>query len=733
MLKSLPKKSPWRTLVRHGAIMFMLATVFLPVSAQLLDPATQDKFVNPLPIPSQVDAKAGVPLEMEMNETSQWLGLTDPNGNPLLTTVWGYGPLGGQVTYPGPTFIASKNEPVTVTWYNNLPSGHLLPVDPSIHIAHPQGVDPYAFYATGKIPTVVHLHGGKTESASDGLPEAWFTQGFAEVGPQFVKQTYTYDNIQEAATLWYHDHALGITRLNVYAGLAGFYRLEDNHERDLVNNAVLPKGSHDIEIVIQDRMFDTDGELFLPSADGDPWFGDALGEPLELPFDPSIVAEFFGNYIVVNGMVWPYLEVEPRKYRFRLLNGSDSRFYVMELGEGAMNFLQIATDDGLLPNAVSLNQLVLAPGERAEIVVDFTGLENQSITLYNYGPDAPYKGALAAQDPADPNTTGQIMQFQVTKKLKENKGNPLVTVQEGTALRPPLEDLGDASVTRTLALFEGEDADGRLQPLLGIINGDGEKTVTKLNGSLAWFEEITENPELNAVEEWWVYNATEDAHPIHLHLVTFQIIDRQPFFAPTEPQDQVQHDGRTGLGAYVDQSSIVYTGAAEAPPPNERGWKDTFIVPPGYVGRIKARFERPGRYVWHCHILSHEDHEMMRPFYVGDMMAGAALKSSSVTDDTDVEASSKEETILDQKSAFSLYPNPVVDRITVEFVLEKNANVVVNMYDLDGRMIKSDDIGPMQKGYNTFTYSTDDLYDGLYILEMKAGNKLFRKRVLISR
>ena len=733
MLTSLQWKSPWRAEARHGAITLLLATVLLPVSAQLLDPATQAKFVNPLPIPAQIDAKTGVPIEMEMNETTQWLGLTDPLGNPLLTTVWGYGPLGGPVTYPGPTFIASKNSSVTVTWHNNLPSGHLLPVDPSIHLAHPHGVDPYSFYASGKIPTVVHLHGGKTESASDGLPEAWFTQGFAEVGPQFVKQTYTYDNNQEAATLWYHDHALGITRLNVYAGLAGFYRLEDKHERDLVKNAALPKGSHDIEIVIQDRMFDANGQLFLPSKTGDPWFGDALAESLELPFDPSIVAEFFGNYIVVNGMLWPYLEVEPRKYRFRLLNGSDSRFYVMEFGEDAMDFLQIATDGGLLPTAVSLNRLVLAPGERAEIVVDFTGLDNQSITLYNYGPDAPYRGALADQDPADPNTTGQIMQFQVTKKLKVNKGNPLVTVQEGTTLRPSLEDLGDASVTRTLALFEGEDADGRLQPLLGIINGDGEKTITKLNGSLAWFEDITENPELNAVEEWWVYNATEDAHPIHLHLVTFQILNRQPFFAPTETQSQIQHDGQTGQGSYIDQSSIVYTGDAEAPLLNERGWKDTFIVPPGFVGRIKARFDRPGRYVWHCHILSHEDHEMMRPFYVGDMMVAAALKSSSSTEEAGTETSSIEEISQHQKAAFSLYPNPVVDRFTVAFFLEKNSDVVINLYGLDGKIIKSDDIGSMQKGYNTRTYSVNNLDDGLYILEVNAGTKLIRKRVLISR
>ncbi len=709
---------------------WVLAMISLPLQAQLLDPATQTKFVNPLPIPAEIDATTGIPFEMEMNETSQWLGLTDPlTGAPLMTKVWGYGPLGGPVSYPGPTLIAKQNVPVNVTWHNNLPPGHFLPVDPSLHMAHPAGVHAADFYAAGNIPTVVHLHAGKTESASDGLPEAWFTQGFGVTGPQYVKPNYTYDNNQEAATLWYHDHALGITRLNVYAGLAGFYQLEDQQERTLVRNGILPKGSHDIEIVIQDRMFDVNGQLFLPSKTGDPWFGDALGEPLLLPFEPSVVAEFFGNYIVVNGMVWPFLEVEPRPYRFRLLNGSDSRFYILEFGEGAgkMNFLQIATDNGLLPTAVQLDQLILSPGERAEVVVDFTGMENQFINLRNYGPDAPFKGLSAGQNPADPNTTGQVMQFQVTKKLKDNRGNPIPKVSAGTVLRPPLEDLGQASVIRKLALFEGTDADGRLQPLLGIINGDEMKTVGTLNGSLAWFEEITENPALGAVEEWWVYNNTEDAHPIHLHLVSFQILNRQLFDAVVLDQDQIQHDGKEGTGGYVVESSIFYPGLAEEPAANEKGWKDTFIVPPGYVGRIKARFDRPGRYVWHCHILSHEDHEMMRPFHVGPMPVNAQ-KSARLAPDSPEEAP---ESAL--AAGFRLYPNPVSGKGYVDFVLDQAAEVRIRVFDLNGRLVRSVEAGTMDMGFHTYTLNFDRLETGSYILELEAGNKVHRERFVLAR
>jgi spore coat protein A len=309
-------------------VMICLVSISLPVSSQpaLLDPASHPKFVNPLPIPAQIDVTKGANLRMQMKETTQWLGLVN-GGTPLMTKVWGYGQVGKPVTYPGPTFIAKKNVPVNVTWINNLP-GHFLPVDASLHLAHPSHLHSIPeirqWYAAGNVPAVTHLHGGHTESASDGLPEAWFTQNFADKGNYFVKRRSTYHNDQEAATLWYHDHALGITRLNVYAGLAGFYLLEDRNERKLAADGILPKRPHDIEIVIQDRMFDTDGQLFWPAYPGDPAYDDFItGENAELDrFDardgfvhfpdggPTALAEFFGDFIMVNGTAWRFWHQE---------------------------------------------------------------------------------------------------------------------------------------------------------------------------------------------------------------------------------------------------------------------------------------------------------------------------------------------------------------------------------------------------------------------------------------
>jgi len=340
------------------------------VLGQTLDPTTQEKWAIELPRPARIDVTKGKGrLTMGMYEKNQWLGLRDPNagvglGDPLMTTVWGYGANSRSATYPGPTFIAMKDVPVDIRWNNNLPgSGHILPVDNTMHMAHPHDVPAADFYAAGNVPTVVHLHGGHTESASDGIPEAWFTQGFSDKGPFFVKRTYHYDNDQEAGTLWYHDHALGITRLNVYAGLAGYYFLRDQDELDMTTtkkqSRELPHPDYEYEFVIQDRMFDMNGQLFLPSEPG----VESTSEPYDLPVPgtweavgpppaTSIVAEFFGDHILVNGVLWPKLTVEPRKYRFRLLNGSDSRFYILELhnsdggskGDYAMPFIVVGTD-----------------------------------------------------------------------------------------------------------------------------------------------------------------------------------------------------------------------------------------------------------------------------------------------------------------------------------------------------------------------------------------------------
>jgi len=535
-----------------------------------LNPMTQPRFVNPLPIPGVIDARLGGTFEVSIGQFPQALGLFDPmTGAPMMTPVWGY-----NGTYPGPTFVAMKDVPINVRWKNELMSGgmplpHLLPVDTTVHWADPAG------WPASGVPVVTHLHGGHSEAASDGLPDDWFTPGFALTGFGWTKETYTYDNDQRAATLWYHDHALGITRLNVYAGLAGFYLLRDAEELALIDAGHLPTGPYEIGLAIQDRMFLPDGSLFLP----------ANSEVEEGP-EPSVEPEFFGDFILVNGKAWPYLDVEPRQYRFRLLNGSDSRFYNLYLSSGEP-FFQIGTDQGLLYAPVVVNRLTLGPGERADVVIDFSDprLAGQTVILKNNA-RAPFpKG-----DTADPRTVGQIMAFRVVKPLDPNY--PL-TPLPSHLLSGPIAPLVQTGPTRQLLLFEGEDEFGRLQPALG----------TTDDGMLMWDEPITEHVHLNDVEVWEVYNTTEDAHPIHIHLVSFQILSRQKFRAT---QDLMS-------GALTN---IRVLGQPKPPEPNEVGWKDTAQMFPGEVTRVVARFDRPGKYVWHCHILSHEDHEMMRPYDV---------------------------------------------------------------------------------------------------------------------
>ncbi|HSC77425.1 MAG TPA: multicopper oxidase domain-containing protein, partial [Candidatus Acidoferrales bacterium] len=403
----------------------------------------------------------------------------------------------------------------------------------------------------------------------------WFTPGFALTGFGWTKETYVYDNDQRAATLWYHDHALGITRLNVYAGLAGFYLLRDAEELGLVADGRLPTGPYEIGLAIQDRMFFADGSLFLP----------ANSEVEEGP-DPSVEPEFFGDFILVNGKAWPYLDVEPRQYRFRLLNGSDSRFYNLYLSSGEPIF-QIGTDQGLLYAPVALNRLTLGPGERADVVIDFSDprLAGQTIILKNNA-RAPFpKG-----DTSDSRTVGQIMAFRVVKPL--DAGYPL-TPLPSQLLSSPIAPLVQTGPTRSLLLFEGEDEFGRLQPALG----------TTDDGMLMWGDPITEHINLNDVEVWDVYNTTEDAHPIHVHLVQFQILSRQKFRGAQDLMDG-------------SLTNIRLLGQLKPPEANEVGWKDTAQMFPGEVTRIIAKFDRSGKYVWHCHILSHEDHEMMRPYDV---------------------------------------------------------------------------------------------------------------------
>ena len=712
------------------AILFQAAGV---ASQPLLDPNTQPKYVTPLPIPARFDVTNGGRYNFEMREGVQHLGLYALDGTPLMTTIWGYGqPLdmvgGLPATYPGPTFVAQRGVPVDIKWKNKLPktytypngpTAHLLAVDPTLHMAKPA--------KTTGIPTVVHLHGGHTESASDGLPEAWFTQNDRETGPFYVKKTYHYDNDQEAATLWYHDHALGITRLNVYAGLAGFYLLRDNNENALTASGVLPGGPHEVEIVIQDRMFTATGQLFMP-------FTDPEIEPGFLPFPPvpSAIAEFFGDHILVNGAAWPMMDVEPRKYRLRFLNGSDSRFYVLEFRDAEMDgtaqeFLQIGTDDGLLVTPVPLTRLLLAPGERADLVVDFSG--QTQLTVRNFGPDDPFKGfnadgtiadgAGGVAPAADPATTGQIMQFNVSLPMSPA---PDATVGLGTVLRPDIMPLPQDGTKRQLVLFEGLDEFGRLQPLLG----------TLADGSLTWFQTITENPMVGDTEVWEVYNATEDAHPIHLHLVAFQIINRESFTGFVAEKPQQMHNGTFGVGGILTVDELG--GDARGPEPNEMGWKDTAVMLPGEVTRVVAKFDRAGRYVWHCHILSHEDHEMMRPFQVGPMpMAGPGPLMASTFERDPADGIAPKAVALGQNQ-----PNPFSSATAFSFALPSESHVELSVYNIAGQKVRTIASATYGSGEHFVSWDGMDATgnqasSGIYFYKLNTGKTTQIKKMVLLR
>jgi spore coat protein A, manganese oxidase len=436
------------------------------------------------------------------------------------TRFWGYGN-----SVPGPTIETRSGEEILIEWSNRLPAKHFLPIDHNLMGAE-KGVP--------ESRTVVHVHGGRVPSESDGWPENWQTPG--------QSAAYHYPNQQDAALLWYHDHAMGINRLNICAGMAGLYVIRDSFE-DSLN---LPKGNFEIPLVLMDRMIAADGQIYYPVAPS-----------LDAPWMP----EYFGDAVLINGKLLPYLDVQPRKYRLRILNASNGRFYFLSLDQG-VPWRQIATDQGLLPAPVEVTRLTLAPGERADLVVDFAGQRGEHIQL--------------------DNLQTALMQFRVAA------GH----VDDPSSLPPnlrPVERIGEESAIRSRQLTLDEIDTRMGDPMIHLLDGK------------RWHDPVSEKPVLGTTEIWEFLNLTEDAHPIHLHLVRFQILDRRAL----------------NVGEYFRTRKITYPSDAVPPEANEMGWKDTVRATPKASTRIIVNFAGyPGRYVWHCHILEHEDNEMMRPFVV---------------------------------------------------------------------------------------------------------------------
>jgi len=523
-------------------------------------------YVTPLSIPPVVRPKPGAgstntrPLPIRMVPFQHKAHRDLP-----AATMWGYNAM-----WPGPTFEVRRGEPLFVEWTNHLPTRHFLPVDATIHGAG-DGVP--------EVRTVTHVHGAQVLPDSDGYPDAWVTSD-GKTGSVTAANPCHYPNDQAATTLWYHDHALGITRLNVYAGLAGFYLIRDDQE-DALN---LPSGPYEIPLLIQDRKFGVDGSLLYP--------------PPQNGTHPMWMQEFFGETICVNGKATPYLEVEPRKYRFRMVNGSNSRFYHLTLAPAdasgkpngdpvdAPPFQQIGTDGGLLPEPLTLHYLICSPGERFDIVIDFSEHKGESFALINDAP-APYArgGEVVPSD---------VMLFKVTKPLASKDTSSLPDMlAPWTPMNPAF-----ALRERTLAVTEMD------RP------SDGY-TMIGLLGQKHWDDPITEDPRAGSTEVWSFANATGDVHPIHLHQVQFQVLNRQLFDVKT----------------YMTTGKLIFFGRPMPPESNERpAWKDTIKTYSGYVTRVIAKFDLPAgtpttpgqefRYVWHCHVLEHEDNEMMRPYKI---------------------------------------------------------------------------------------------------------------------
>jgi spore coat protein A len=517
-------------------------------------PVIPTPFLDALPLPGAAQPVTGTvggvaTYDITMREVQQQLHseLAGP------TTLWGYGD-GPTSSYPGPTIEVTSDQTVTVNWINDLRdtalpadplrTSHYLPVDTCPHGADDQSAK-----------TVVHVHGAHVTADSDGHPEATFLPG--------EQVTYTYPNKQLPATLWYHDHALGITRLNVYMGLAGFFLV-----RDAVENALaLPSGEYEIPLAIQDRSFNPDGTLKYPP----------MWEDL-----------FFGETMLVNGKVWPFHNVKQGKYRLRMLNGCNSRVLTLQFCPGSnespcpspLTFQLLGQEGGLLSESVPLTEITLGGAERADVIVDFEPYAaGTDVYLVNSAP-APFPGSPGV------GVVSDVMKFSV-------QGTAGFQGPVPTTLRP-MEVLNetDAVVHREFELSKG--AGDACSPFAWeIVTTDG------LNGTPlgSRWQDVTEFPELDTTEVWRFTNRSGMTHPMHMHLVMFQVLDRQNF------------EEQGGL--------VVPIGSPVSPPPEEAGWKDTVQVAPNEMVRVIARFEDyTGLFAYHCHILEHEDHEMMREFLV---------------------------------------------------------------------------------------------------------------------
>jgi spore coat protein A, manganese oxidase len=498
------------------------------------------RFVGALPVPPPLHATETRPDPLDDGKRVGYLSVEMRPAEIRVhrdlapTRMWSYN---GSV--PGPTIECRSGEGLMIDWVNRLPEKHFLPID---HTLCGAAAD------LPSVRTALHVHGAAVPPESDGYPEHWQTPG----------QTYraVYPLQQDAATLWYHDHAMGIERLNQYAGLFGFFLVRDANEDSLG----LPASNYEIPLVLCDRLFYADGQLNYPDS-GDP----------SAPWVPEV----YGDVVMINGALFPYLEVEPRPYRFRILNASNTRFFRFSLSVD-LAFTQIGSDQGLLSSPVAMKELPLACAERADIILDFSPFAGQKFTMINQSQAimqfrVAAKAAPISEARQDGRERSAGSTFSVSRRLRA-----IERIPESAAV-----------CTRTLTLNEYMHPKTHVMMML-------------LDGKY-WHDPVSENPVLGSIEIWNLVNTTQDLHPIHLHLVRFQLLERRAF----------------DVDDFLNYNKFHYVGEPAPPEPGETGWKDTIQVHPETVTRIIIPFKGyPGRYLWHCHLLEHAANEMMRPFEV---------------------------------------------------------------------------------------------------------------------
>jgi len=638
--------------------------VFAAIPGGTLIPLEVPKYLTPMLIPPAMPKAGKIKNKMGKNSDyyeismkqfpQQVLPAFDINGAPLYppTPLWGYGAVtadkkNGLLLHNAPslTIEAKHNKPVRVKWINDLVDvngnslPHLLPVDQTLHWANPPGgmagrdtrpiftetPGPY----NGPVPMVTHVHGAVgVGDESDGYAEAWYLPGANNIPSGYATEGTWYDFFAGKAN----------TNFGELWGPAGFYLIRGGPDDAVFDSrdgtaAILPgpapkendkfppnKTYYEIPIAIQDRAFNADGSLFYPDSRE---FFDGIVSPLipDGPFSPIWNPEFFGNMMMVNGNTWPFQTVEQRRYRLRFLNGCQSRFLILDFNQiPGVEVWAIGNGGGFLAAPVNLtatndNRLLMGLAERSDLIVDFTNVPVGNYVLANVGPDEPFGGGVPGVDfdPSDPDSTGQVMQFNVVPVVGVDTTTPPLFLTLPAIVPLPVE-----TVTRPLALIEiadeGLDGDenvveGPVEAVLGTVGPDtiDQTTTPGVWTERLWSEPVTENPAVGATEVWEFYNTTGDAHPMHIHEIVFEVVSRQ--------------DLALDVGGEV-VSPIQLVGVAAPAESWETGFKDTVTAYPGQVTRVRAQFLNPGQYVWHCHIVEHEDNEMMRPFRIGPVQPG---------------------------------------------------------------------------------------------------------------